>query len=651
MPEDGSARLGPDTQRSSAEGLQRQAAPDEFAYDDATRLGEPFPAAPAEVTLLGTDASPLFATIVEEAFSEIIVFDVLTLQVLLVNARARRNLGYSASDIPNMVIDDIKPGQNVREAARSLMTGATPRSVSRGKHRRKDGSTYPVEEYSQIVSFGGRPLVFQTIVDQTDLARLEAQADFLSYIELDASSTSNSDEFMCSVLRRVARYLDCSAGHALYWDPQLKAMTSSGLWHFGPTEPWHSRVRETAEGSTFHSNCGIPGRVYAEKTTVFGRRLGAEDWMFAFRPAVDAPSEPVLAIPIFARNDVSAVMEFYSTGRIDRDRLQHGLIDKISMQVSRLFERKRVDEDLAEARDLFSAAVRSANVGVWDYNHRTGKSYMSDRVREILGFNESPAPTDWKSYLDRIHPDDTERRLVAMTAHMVHRAPYDVEYRVRRPSGEYVWIRARAQGVWDERGAIVRSIGTLDDITASKEAELVRQDIMTLLAGNLNTSTKICAALERACRYLRLPNGVVSHITDNIFEVLYSFAPTSPLSPGTKYPLNQTLCSDVLFGEDVRAIPDLDLSPLKAHPGRETLPTAAYLGVSYFVNGVRFGTICFFSSASRDAPFLETEIAIMRLLALWVGDLIGRDSYIASLVDNDLRKTANLPPLATPSSH
>jgi PAS domain S-box-containing protein len=602
------------------------------------------PPAPARggMALQDEDASPLFATIVEEAFSEIIVFDALTLKPLLVNARARRNLGYPVAELSVLTIDRIKLGQNLGDVVKTLLSGEKSRCVSQGQHRRKDGSTYPVEEYSQISSLAGRRVVFQTVVDQTDIVRLDSQAELLSYIELDASGTQSSDEFMRSVLRRVTRYLDCSAGHAFYWDSHLKALRSSGLWHFGPAEPWHMRVREAAETAMFDSGCGIVGRVHAEKSAVLGRTPDDDEKVFGPRLAIDGPVGPALAIPIFANNDVSAVIEFYSTGRIDHERLLYGLSEKIGMQVSRLFERKRVDEDLAEARDRFSAAVRSANVGVWDYNHRTGKSYLSDHAREILGFNEASPPTDWKGYLDRIHPDDIERKLAAMTAHTVQRLPYDVEYRLRRPSGDYVWIRARAQGAWDDQGSIIRSVGTVDDISASKEAELLRHEIMTLLAGNMNMASKITATLDLACRYLKLPAGVVSHVTDDRYEVLYASSEASEALRGTTYSLSQTICSDVLFSDDVRGIPDLDRSPLNTHPGRELLSTAAYLGAPYFVNGIRFGTICFFSSTGRQTPFLEAEIAIIRLLALWIGDQIGRNSYIANLVENDLRKTANL---------
>src|SRR5262249_27546922 len=155
-----------------------------------------------------------------------------------------------------------------------------------------------------------------------------------------------------------------------------------------------------------------------------------------------------------------------------------------------------------------------------------------------------------------------------------------------------------------------------------KEAEFLRHEIMSLMASEMDISAKIAATLERACRYLKLPLGLISHVNDDRYEVLYSHSPSGLAPRGTVLPLAQTICSDVYLCDDVQAYPDLSASRLSSHPGRGTLQAEAYLGVPFFVNGARFGTLCFMSPTPRPGPFLEAEIAIMRLLALWIGEHI-----------------------------
>lgn len=58
-----------------------------------------------------------------------------------------------------------------------------------------------------------------------------------------------------------------------------------------------------------------------------------------------------------------------------------------------------------------------------------------------------------------------------MEAHLKDRVPYDVEQRLRTKSGEYRWVRARGQAVWDEHGNPTRMVGASTDITTLKKAE------------------------------------------------------------------------------------------------------------------------------------------------------------------------------------
>jgi PAS domain S-box-containing protein len=70
-----------------------------------------------------------------------------------------------------------------------------------------------------------------------------------------------------------------------------------------------------------------------------------------------------------------------------------------------------------------------------------------------------------------LHPDDQQRVLQALNAHIDHRQPYDVEYRLRTKSGEYRWYSARGHAIWDEHGQLMRMAGSLRDIHQTKEYE------------------------------------------------------------------------------------------------------------------------------------------------------------------------------------
>jgi sigma-B regulation protein RsbU (phosphoserine phosphatase) len=68
-----------------------------------------------------------------------------------------------------------------------------------------------------------------------------------------------------------------------------------------------------------------------------------------------------------------------------------------------------------------------------------------------------------------IHPDDRTRVDQAWAAAM-RGAPYDIEHRIV-VDGKITWVRERAQVTFDDKGAAVEGIGTVQDVTERRLAE------------------------------------------------------------------------------------------------------------------------------------------------------------------------------------
>ena len=116
----------------------------------------------------------LFGTIVEEAFSEIVVIDADTLAIILANRSARKNLGYTLAELMGMTIPEVKvefSAAQLIEIYRPILAGETAKLVANTVHRRKDGTLYPVEVHSRTSVFDGRPVIFQIVIDQTEIRR------------------------------------------------------------------------------------------------------------------------------------------------------------------------------------------------------------------------------------------------------------------------------------------------------------------------------------------------------------------------------------------------------------------------------------------------------------------------------------------------
>ena len=94
--------------------------------------------------------------ILEESRNEVYVVDVETLRFVEVNRAARENLGYATDELYRMSPPDMADvdEQSIRDLMQQLMRGEISEHVLRKNHRRKDGSTYPVEVLLQSATYG-----------------------------------------------------------------------------------------------------------------------------------------------------------------------------------------------------------------------------------------------------------------------------------------------------------------------------------------------------------------------------------------------------------------------------------------------------------------------------------------------------------------
>ncbi|HTU81697.1 MAG TPA: PAS domain-containing protein, partial [Candidatus Acidoferrales bacterium] len=119
---------------------------------------------------------------------------------------------------------------------------------------------------------------------------------------------------------------------------------------------------------------------------------------------------------------------------------------------------------LAEATEDFRALADAMPQLVWtarsdgtiDYFNRRWVEYTGTVLEEIGGRDRA---------LGVVHPDDLRETWARWEVAVASAAPYEMEYRLRGAAdGSYRWFLARATPLCDERGQVVRWIGTATDI-------------------------------------------------------------------------------------------------------------------------------------------------------------------------------------------
>ena len=109
--------------------------------------------------------------IFNESDNEIYVFDAISLRFKHVNFGARRNTGYKLREFMKMTPLDLKPNFSeveFRKLLIPLLKAPGRKTEFETVHKRKDGSTYPVEVHLQSSKVGEKCLMSSVILDITD---------------------------------------------------------------------------------------------------------------------------------------------------------------------------------------------------------------------------------------------------------------------------------------------------------------------------------------------------------------------------------------------------------------------------------------------------------------------------------------------------
>jgi len=105
-------------------------------------------------------------------------------------------------------------------------------------------------------------------------------------------------------------------------------------------------------------------------------------------------------------------------------------------------------------------------------------SFISPNVENIYGYTpEDIYMAGANLWIKRIHPEDSGKVKKAFVNLFKNEIPYDVEYRIKRKDGEWIWLHDRSLSIYKQNGVMLAD-GLFSDITQSKkiEANLLRSE-------------------------------------------------------------------------------------------------------------------------------------------------------------------------------
>lgn len=171
--------------------------------------------------------------------------------------------------------------------------------------------------------------------------------------------------------------------------------------------------------------------------------------------------------------------------------------------ITDITERKRAEAALEENEARMRLAAAAGNVGLWDWDLRTGTVHYSPEWKSQIGYREDEISNHFDEWQKRVHPDDLALALKKIRAFLKHaESPHEVEFRFRHKDGRYLWIYVRAEVLRDAKGKPVRMLGCHIDITARKQAEEALRDLNATLEQRVSERTEELRRSEKQYRLL-----------------------------------------------------------------------------------------------------------------------------------------------------
>ncbi len=177
---------------------------------------------------------------------------------------------------------------------------------------------------------------------------------------------------------------------------------------------------------------------------------------------------------------------------------------------------KQTEQALRTSEASLRLALTSAQMGTWDLDLHTQLVQRSESTDQLFGISADETTTTIETYMQRVHPDDHARVAEAIRQTVEEDAEHAVEYRIVLPDGTCRWVTSRGEVVRDANGQALRMRGALMDITARKQIEDERAQLLLREQAARQQAAETLALLDTLLA--QAPIGVAFLDTDLRFQ-------------------------------------------------------------------------------------------------------------------------------------
>ena len=132
---------------------------------------------------------------------------------------------------------------------------------------------------------------------------------------------------------------------------------------------------------------------------------------------------------------------------------------------------KRAEESRELSENRLAMAQKLARIGVFEWDIERQDMYWSDYLYEIVGLPPDSPALGLEQFLLLVHPSSRDLVRSTFARLLSTGGQYNQEYEIVRPDGQSRSVRTVVQAIADDRGRVVRILGSMHDQTETKRTE------------------------------------------------------------------------------------------------------------------------------------------------------------------------------------
>ncbi|MCC3537781.1 MAG: PAS domain-containing protein [Microcoleus sp. PH2017_25_DOB_D_A] len=183
--------------------------------------------------------------------------------------------------------------------------------------------------------------------------------------------------------------------------------------------------------------------------------------------------------------------------------------ESLRMAVKGTIDKAQLHAKLQQNEERLHLALKAAGMGTWEWQIPNNCVVWSNLVGPIFGLPLGTYPASYEDFIELVHPEDREIIGEAITTTLETGISYEVEFRAVWADDSLHWVGAKGQLYYDWAGKPLRLLGTVVDLTQSKQAEaerlqqVQRERAIALIAQQVHQSLDLERVLQTTVEEVR----------------------------------------------------------------------------------------------------------------------------------------------------